>query len=223
MIHRPWPFTDRLVQVMIDSSLSAEIPLREPRSDGLHASTVLKYLHPVESTISEHELRMFGLFGLAWEDRVERALTYLSTQADWPYECYRPGEVVGNLDGRELKCSPDILMIPKDGSPHCEMSIKLTWKSCSGLPIDDEGMGGFSGKFDYYTDQCMTYATPLGTSSAILFVGFVNGGYEHQQKKHRGQGRPPVPKVYGWELDFTNYERDETWQSLCTIADAEGL
>jgi hypothetical protein len=221
MIHRPWPHTDRLVSVMIDSALSAEIPLREPRSGGLHASTLLKVLHPVKSTITERELRMFGLFGLAWEDRVERALTYLSTQADWPYECFRPGEVIGDLNGRELKCSPDILMIEKATGDVCEMSIKLTWKSCAGLPITEEGMGGFSGKFDYYMDQCMTYATPLSTCKSILFAGFVNGGYEHQQKRNRGTKTPPIPRVHGWELEFTEYERDETWQSLCTIADQE--
>ena len=205
---------------MADSSLTdTGIALeRAPRSLGVHASTLLRQLHPIESTITEDELRIYGLLGLALEDRVERALTVLSKEDDWPWECFRLGEV--ECDG--IACSPDILMVSKEDGSIRELSIKATWKSCRGLPVDEEGMGGFDERFDYYLDQCYTYATPLQTTEAFLLVYFVNGDYAHQRKVPRGEEKkPPLPRVYGWELEFTEQERDETWQALCNLRTSE--
>jgi hypothetical protein len=207
--HRLWPYTQQLVDRMSNSSLQdvgiASLA-RLPRSEGLHASTLLKMLHPVESTITEAELRIYGLLGLAFEDRAELALLSLSQDPDWPWECVRPGEVV--KDG--IACSPDILLIPKENSHIRELSLKVTWKSTKEAPDGP--------KFQYYVDQCLAYATPLDTMASVLLVYFVNGDYSHMQKQKArpsgGKGSPPKPLVVGYELAFTPHERAETWQAL---------
>jgi hypothetical protein len=210
MIHRLWPYTKRLVDRMADSSLQdlgiASLT-RPPRSEGLHASTLLKMLHPVESNITEEELRIYGLLGLAFEDRAELALLSLSRDDDWPWECVRPGEF--EQDG--IACSPDILLIPKEGSHLRELSLKVTWKSTKEAPYGE--------KFQYYVDQCLTYATPLNTMASVLLVYFVNGDYSHISKKGARPTKPtpPKPLVVGYELDFTPHERAETWQALVAL------
>lgn len=146
----PWPYTQRLIDRLADSSLQdsgVTLTPRPPRSPGLHASTLLKRLHPVESAITEAELRIYGLLGLAFEDRVELALLTLSQEADWPWDCYRPGEV--ECDG--IACSPDILLVPKGDGPLMEMSIKVTWKSTKEAPDGP--------KFAYY--HCVTPETNI--------------------------------------------------------------
>lgn len=208
MIFTPWPYTQRLVDRMADSSLQdlqRTLTPRPPRSEGLHASTLLKRLHPVESAITEDELRVYGLLGLAFEDRAELALLTLSGEPDWPWDCYRPGEV--ECDG--IACSPDILLVPKGDGPLMELSLKVTWKSTKEAPDGP--------KFAYYGDQCLTYATPLNTLHSVLLVYFVNGTYGHMQKGSKG--RPPVPTVKGWAMTFSEQERAETWQALCNLRD----
>ncbi len=200
MIFSEWPYTQRLVDRMADSSLQdhgLSLTPRPPRSEGLHASTLLKKLHPVESTITEAELRVYGLLGLAFEDRAELALLTLSEDADWPWVCYRPGEV--HADG--IACSPDILLVPKEDGPLMELSLKVTWKSTKEAPDGP--------KFQYYLDQCLTYATPLNTLASVLLVYFVSGDYKGVRK----------PEVKGWQLAYGEQERAETWQALCNLRD----
>lgn len=208
MIHTPWPYTDRLIARLGDSSLNdvaMPVKTRTPRSPGLHASDLLKVLHPVESTITEDELKIFGILGFAFEDRVERALVSLSSEEDWPWDCVRSDEVTA--DG--IACSPDILMYPKDPDDVLqEMSIKATWKSSTDAPDGP--------KFAYYNDQCLTYATPLQTLSSVLLVYFINGNYQHQRKGSKG--KPPMPQIKGWDVVFSPRERYETWQALRQIA-----
>ena len=202
-----WAYTQRLVDRMADSSLQDGerfLQPRPPRSEGLHASTLLKKLHPVESTITEAELRIYGLLGLAFEDRAELALLTLSQEPDWPWDCYRPGEV--ECDG--IACSPDILLVPKQDGPLMELSLKVTWKSVKEAPDGP--------KFAYYADQSLTYGTPLGTLDGVLLVYFVNGDYGHQRK---GQSGPPKPLVKGWQMRWSEQERAETWQALCNLRD----
>lgn len=209
MIHRPWPYTQRLVDRMADSSLQDSVVgslQRPPRSEGLHVSTLLKLLHPVEdrdALITEEQLRVYGLLGLAFEDRAELALLSLAKDADWPFDAFRPGEV--DYDG--VAGSPDILLVPKDGSAFFEISLKCKWKSCFGLPTETEGQGGFGPKWDYDLSQCMAYGTPLDTLKSVLLVYFVNGNY-------RG---PKNPQVHAWELEYTPRERAETWSALMNI------
>lgn len=209
MIFTSWAYTDRLVARMADSALQdggSLLTPRPPRSPGLHASTLLKRLHPVESSITEQELRIYGLLGLAFEDRAELALLTLSQEPDWPWDCYRPGEV--EADG--IACSPDILLVPKGDGPLMELSLKVTWKSTKEAPDGP--------KFQYYADQSLTYGTPLGTLDGVLLVYFVNGGYEFLQKRVRGAaGQPPLPRVLGWQMSWQEQERAETWQALCNL------
>jgi hypothetical protein len=177
---------------------------RPPRSEGLHASTLLRKIHQRKydgNGITEEQLAVYGLLGLAFEDRAELALLSLSTEKDWPWTSFRPGEVTHN----GVACSPDILMVPKDGGEMVELSLKCTWKSCNKLPVTDEGENEFPlEKFGYYLDQCMTYATPLDTHSSILLAYFVCGDYRGARQ----------PQVLGWELDFSEQERAETWDAL---------
>jgi hypothetical protein len=215
MIHRPWPYTRRLIDRMADSSLldaGFELSKRPPRSPGLHCSTLLHQLHPRKKQsgegISEDELRLYGLMGLAFEDRAELALLSLSQDADWPWHCFRTPEV--EQDG--IACSPDILLVPKDLGETKELSIKVGWDSCKRLPRDEEGEDGFPGaptKWPYRIDQCLAYCTPLDTLSAVLVCFFVNGDYDGNR----------VPQVHGWEFEFSEQERSETWQALLGLAE----
>lgn len=191
---------------MADSSITEQAGIsiaRPPRSAGVHASDLLKRLHPVgDGAVDEPQLRLFGLLGLAFEDRAELALQTLATEADWPYYAERPGEV--HFGG--VACSPDILLIDKvDGSTR-ELSIKTAWKSCREWPTDEEGENGFPTKAAYYLSQCATYAVPLHTTAAILFVYFVCGTW-----------KPPFPKAYAWELHYSEQEIGENWAALMSI------
>jgi hypothetical protein len=206
MIYTPWPYVDQLVDRMADSSLNDVSEIldgsinREPRSPGLHASTLLKMLYPVESGITPEELKVYGLLGLAFEDRAEKALLSLSLDKDWPWECARSPEV--HLDG--VACSPDILMYGKEDGDVQEMSLKATWKSPKEAPEGE--------KFHYYRDQSLTYASPLDTFRGVLLVYFVNGEYK---KYKRGEpSKPPVPLVKGWQMEWSLQERQEMWQAI---------
>jgi hypothetical protein len=190
---------------MADSSLPEVRLRRHERSPGLHASTLLKELHPHPDPMPESQLRLYGLIGLAFEDRAEVALKTLSEEKDWPYDAFRPGEV----DCNGVACSPDIILEPKRGFPGLtrrELSLKVTWKSCKGLPIKEAGEDEFGPKWAYYISQCQTYARPLETTGSVLLVYFVCGTW-----------RPPLPQVHGWELDFHPQEIGETWDALETV------
>jgi hypothetical protein len=207
VLHRPWPYLDRLVARMADSAMPYE-PVtikRTPRTGGMHASTVLREMHKrKKNDITEEQLAIYGMGGLAFEDRAELALTSLSKEADWPWHCFRPGEV--EQDG--IICSPDILLVPKGAGELREMSIKMTWKSSRGLPIDHEGENEFDlKKWGYYFDQSMTYATPLDTLGGVLFCFFVVGDYTDKK-----------PKIHAWELDWSVQERAETWDEIQRVA-----
>ena len=154
--------------------------------------------------MEESQLRLYGVMGYAWEDRVEQALLTLSQDSDWPFNAFRPGEVTAH----GVACSPDILMVPKneDDEPF-ELSIKCKWKSTRGLPLTEEGEDEFPKSWAYEISQCQTYALPLGTARSVLFVYFVNGDY-----------KPPMPKVHAWELQFSQQEIAECWDALLTIA-----
>lgn len=199
---------------MSDSSLLDTVDVsnikRPPRSEGLHASTLLRLMHPVKARkgddeITEEQLRLFGLIGLAFEDRAELALISLAKEADWPWHPVRPGEV----EAGGIACSPDILLVPKNKDEEVrELSLKTTWKSCRhAASTEEEGENGFSSDFDYYLSQCMTYAVPLDTRASVLFVYFVCGNW-----------RPPFPQVHGWELEFSDQEIAENWDALNVIA-----
>lgn len=196
---------------MADSSLLDAMDVstlqRPPRSAGLHMSTLLRKLHPVKSKgdISEAQLALYGIIGLAFEDRCELALNALAAETDWPWTTLRPGEV--QCDG--VAGSPDILLVPKDGSPVRELSIKTTWKSCRRVPLE-AGENEFPKEFDYYLAQCMAYSTAMDTPGSVLFCYFVCGNWV-----------PPVPQVHAWELDFNAVEKSENWDALMTIASEE--
>jgi hypothetical protein len=212
VIHSPWPFTKRLVDKMADSALLDQVDrftvLRGPRSGGLHMSTILHALYPPKTSedISERQLSIYGLMGLAFEDRAELALHALAQEADWPFLVQRAEEV----DWYGIKGSPDLLLTPKPAFAHLyqtqELSLKVKWRSCRGLPMQ-AGRNEFSHRWDYELAQCMAYSVPLGTSRAVLLVYFVCGAW-----------KPPVPIVLGWDLEFEDDERDELMDALSTIA-----
>lgn len=213
MIHRPWPEAARLIAAMADSSIPPAPLVHSERSPGLHLSTLLRKLHPIDAkkAVEEDDLAVMGLLGLAFEDRAERALCYLSKQEDWPWMSFRPGEVVSD---EGIKCSPDILMVPKPACAHLpirELSLKCTWKSSKGWPRE-EGENEWDAKFDYYRSQCLGYGTPLDTEGAFLLCYFVRSNYKEFA---------PSPEVLGVELEWTAQERNETWDLLMAIA-AEG-
>jgi hypothetical protein len=197
-----WPYTARLVERMADSSLTDEDVsiVRSPRSPGIHSSTLLRILHPVDSGITPEELKIYGLLGLAFEDRAERALISLAKEPDWPFDAVRSPEVF--YDG--VYCSPDILLFGKEDGVVQELSLKTTWKGIRDAPEGE--------KFAYYRDQSLTYGTPLDTTRGVLLCYFVNGEYK---KYKRGEPqKPPVPIVQGWQLEWSLQERGEMWQAV---------
>lgn len=208
VIHRPWQGAARLRDTMCDSSLQdVGVSLRrEPRSGGVHASPLLRKLYPIkENDITEPQLNLMALAGLAFEDRAEQALLSLNGAPDWMWTAERSGEVTSD---EGIVCSPDILLASTvDGSVR-EVSLKATWKSCRHLPLTGEDENGFPDKFNYYLAQCMCYAHVLGTLSSILVVYFVAGDYT----------KPLIPQFHAWELEFTVQEREENWDALMTLA-----
>lgn len=219
MVHRLWPYTQRVIDRMADSSLLDAVDVtslrRPPRSEGLHASTVLRRLHPHPNEakvakMSEEDkakaaaqLALYGLLGLAFEDRCELALRALAKDTDWPWHAVRPGEVSAG----GLACSPDILLVPKHASERPrELSIKTTWKTCGHTPME-EGENEFPKEFNYYIAQCKTYAEPLETVGSVLVCYFVCGTW-----------KPPVPVVLGWELEFNEVELAENWAAVMQVA-----
>lgn len=198
---------------MADSSLldTADVHAlrREPRSAGLHMSTLLHRLCPPQTydEIDERQLSVYGLMGLAFEDRAQLALSRLATEADWPYRMERPGEV----DWYGIKGSPDLILTPKPefAATHTrrELSLKVKWRSSRDTPPAREGTDGFSPRWDYEIRQCHAYSAPLGTHGSILCVYFVCGDW-----------KPPVPEVRAWELDFSAEEVDETMNAVATVA-----
>lgn len=205
MTHRPWAFTDRLVAKMADSSTQGTVVHNTERTGGVHASTLLREMHKRKkgSDITEEQLGIYGLMGLAFEDRAELALHALSLEEDWPWRCFRPGEV--EEDG--IKCSPDILLVPKGSGPLRELSLKVKWMSCRNAPRE-EGENLFDlKKWGYILDQCMTYGTPLDTMGAVVLVYFPCGDYTNFQ-----------PQVLGWELEWSLQERAETWDEVVATA-----
>lgn len=213
MIHRAWPLIDRLVDTMADSALldTADVSAlrRQPRSGGLHMSTLLHRLCPAQSVdeIDERQLSVYGLMGLAFEDRAQLALSTLEQAPDWPYRAERPGEV----DWYGVKGSPDVVLSPKPAYARThsrrELSFKVKWRSSKDTPTNGEGVNGFSSRWDYEIRQCIAYSEPLQTRGAILCVYFVCGDW-----------KPPLPFVRAWELDFEQSEVDETMNALATLA-----
>lgn len=198
---------------MSDSGIPPAPLNHSERSDGLHLSTLLRKLHPIDplKKAEEDDLAVMGLLGLAFEDRMERALAVLSKEDDWPWYSFRPGEVVSQ---EGVKCSPDFLMVPKPAFPDFplrELSCKCTWKSATGFP-QEEGENAFHPKFDYYTSQSMGYGHVLETDGGILVCYFVRANYKDFK---------PSPEVLGVELDWSLQERAENWDMLMAIA-AEG-
>jgi hypothetical protein len=204
---------------MSDSSLLDNLDVsalrRPPRSPGLHMSTLLKVLYPHQNEAktakmddagkaeAEKQLRLYGMLGLAFEDRAELALLSLAEEDDWPWYALRPGEI--SIDG--VAGSPDILLVPKDeGGEVRELSIKLTWKSSNDLPLE-EGEDQFPMKFNYYIGQCKAYAKGLDTTASVLVCYFACGTW-----------RPAMPQMLGWEFEFSRQEIDEEWDALMTIA-----
>lgn len=211
MLHRPWPYLSRLVSVMAESSTPPAQMNHSERTAGLHLSTLLRKLHPVKNPSDDEQLGVYGLLGLALEDRMERALATLCKQDDWPWYSFRPGEVV-SAEG--VKCSPDFLMVPKPAFSEThklmELSCKCTWKSTKGFPVE-EGENGFdTTKFGYYLDQSMGYGNVLETEGGILVCYFVRGDY-----------RGYLPEILAAELEWSLQERLENWDMLMAIA-AEG-
>jgi len=198
---------------MADSSLLDSVDAsnlqRPPRSAGLHMSTLLRALYPPKASgdIDEEQLSIYGLLGLAFEDRAELALLSLAKEDDWPYTASRPGEV----DWCGVKGSPDILLVPKpawqDELTKRELSLKVKWRSSGAVPREP-GENQFASKWDYELSQCMAYSDPLGTDGAILMVYFVCGNWKGAKS----------PEVLAWELDFERREVEETMQALATIA-----
>lgn len=214
MTHRPWSFTKRLVDTMADSSIPPCPLNHSERSAGLHVSTLLRKLHPIEAdkAAEEGDLAVMGLLGLAFEDRMERALALLSSQEDWPWYSFRPGEIVSS---EGVKCSPDFLLVPKPAFSETqtlrELSCKCTWKSAKGFP-QEEGENGFDPKFGYYLDQSMAYGHVLETDGGILVCYFVRANYKEFK---------PTPEILGVELDWSLQEREENWGQLIAIAAEE--
>ncbi len=138
--------------------------------------------------------------GLAWEDILEKAV------ADHLAE--RPGEITSE---EGIICSPDLIIYSETIRVG---EIKLTWLSCSEMPMEEVANGRFPPKFDKYMTQMKAYCHVLDTPYARLLGFFVNGGYEFLRKANKGKRLPPTPQMLAWDIEFTKRELDDEWAVL---------
>lgn len=208
MIHRAWPDEARV------ALLTTMGQALHPRTPGVHASDLYGRLHAraEKSEFTEANLMTYRLFGLAFENVIDRAMTKAMHAIEQEMgnmliarcgNVERPGEVV-SPEG--IICSPDALAVEKDGLLRV-LELKATWKSFRDLPIAGEGENGFPPKFAVYFTQIMFYCSVLGTQSGRLIVFFTNGNW-----------RPSIPALYVWDLEFTRKELQENYDALIQIA-----
>ncbi len=133
--------------------------------------------------------------GLVFENVLEQRLPALQFVSFRKFATVRPGEIVSD---------EGIYMSPDGVNPVlcAGEEYKATWKSCRHGLVDEFGMPlqNFIGWFI----QMKGYAKWLGVRRYLLRVLFVNGDYT----------QPLSPKFLSWDIEFTDDEIEENWNTL---------
>lgn len=134
--------------------------------------------------------------GLAWEQYLEKALVANGVL------CGRPGELVGEWKGKEIKYSPDLLIV--NGTDKLG-EIKATWMSSRVVPTHKD--------FAKYLSQGMMYAYFTGIHTVTYFVTHIVGNWRDYPF--------PIMKVY--DITFTKRELMSEMTTLMNHAENEDL
>lgn len=187
-----------------------------PRSGGLHVSELYNQLHPHKprktDVITEEDLALYAIGGFSLEMVLEMGFQLLAADrlAGAGFEVERPPELVSR---EGIKCSPDLYFY--EGGDIIIADMKCKWMSTKGLPIHEEGEDGFPEKFAKNLTQLQAYlhvlSEQMGRSftRARLIVYFVCGNWKDFK-----------PRLYGWDLEWSTQEIEETWDALLTIRGA---
>ena len=135
--------------------------------------------------------------GLAWEQYFEKALKANGV------ECDRPGELTGEWKGKEIKYSPDLLIL--DNGEWWLGEIKLAWKS-SRLKLTDKD-------FAKYLTQGRMYAYWTEIPRIQYFVNHVVGNWRDY----------PLPQMRPWKVEFTKREIMDEMKTMMNHAENEDL
>jgi len=168
-----------------------------PRSAGLHLTTILRDIAITsglgkDSGFLEEDLAWFAGPGFLWERIWDRA----HSEAIALGEVVQLGEIV--CDG--IIGTPDRIdfRVPK------VVELKVRWKSARKFDALEK-------EFWIELMQIKSYCYMLQMLHADLVVFFVAGDW-----------RPPVPKVRGVHLEFSEMELEETWQQVTRHARRRG-
>jgi hypothetical protein len=142
--------------------------------------------------------------GMAFEEMLEKGLKERLVLAEGSG---RPGEFVTE---EGIIYSPDLLIF--NGSTRVG-EIKLTFMSTKGAPWKlGETYDAFDEKFEKWFCQMKLYCRAIGTTHARLYAFFVRGDYKGNEQVLRA-----------WNVEFTQHELDEEWDTIYRHAKAEGL
>lgn len=179
-----------------------------PRTPGLHVSDIYgdlyRRLEPKRYTDGPMDMLRIEA-GLSFETKVEQHLADGLEQGmhDRLFG-QRPGEV---MSPEGILMSPDLMLF--NGSTRVG-ELKLTWMSTRDMPT--ETVNGMPPKLDRWLCQLKSYCHILEVPDAMLIGYFVNGS-----------GRPPAPKLLGWEIQFTARELRDNWSMLIRHAESMGV
>jgi hypothetical protein len=168
------------------------------RSTGtLHLSTIYRDMFETaiqsgDSDITQDELAWYAAGGFIWE----QAFSLAYREAVVGGDLARPDE--WELDG--IVGSPDVIRL----SDWTLIELKCRWMSSWKLDALEK-------HFWLTLVQVKSYCLMVGTDHAELHVFFVNGDY-----------RPPMPRVRGVALEFTQRELQENWDAVTGHAKRRG-
>jgi hypothetical protein len=187
-----------------DLDLSASELVRSP---GLHASTIYndlyKDINPERYTGDQSSLAVYGTLGTAWEERLQ----YLLIKSG--LDVFRPGEL--RAKGGQWVLSPDGILCNGHDSI---VEYKVAWASCSHAPKRRGDV--FGPKFGKYMIQLQDGCNSIESSHARIYIYFVNGDYGFLRKG--GKGKPPLPQLLAWDIEFSARELKEAFDSMLNHA-----
>jgi hypothetical protein len=184
------------------ATLEFKLAMSDPkRGKGLHASDVYgsfyKQLYPAKYGDKQSDPDLLFALGLAWEQYLEKALIANGVL------CIRPGELIGEWEGKEVKYSPDLLIC--NGEDRLG-EIKLTWMSSRTCKPGHKN-------FEKYLSQGRIYAYFTGIHKVRYFVLHVVGDWAANR----------MPQMHVWDVEFTKQELRQEMRMLMNHAQTEGL
>jgi hypothetical protein len=194
--------------VPIEHGLTLAQGFGAPRSPGVHMSDLYGHYYAKLDPKRYGKggplpLEKFEL-GMAFEEMLEEGLKKRLALAEGSG---RPGEFVTE---EGIIYSPDLLIF--NGTTRLG-EIKLTFLSTKGAPWKlGDVYDHFDPKFDRYFTQMACYMKHLGTRYARLYCFFVRGDYKGNEQV-----------LHAWDIEMTQAEIDDEWDTIYRHAKAEKL